>query len=365
MRYDGSILNGNVNTSYYIVTMPRLRSGTFVLLDIYAEDQAGNAFNLSEEYNYWLAYRVMGCWIEAIDITALRLVPLAPFTVNITGIIGDGNFTVQVLAYFYNPSIGNLQGPFFKVWQRVAVNMTQIANNTYQLSWPVLSYLTHGQTIYVSIQILDSELKPTEFAWNGAYSLHNTTHNIVYTGFGMNEVVGTANITVGQIIDNVPPSLLSPPKLRIAFPTASTDVEIIINLTDTGMGVKRVTLYYRIGGAGAGVAAGADTINTAAPSNWTAVSTLYYGGVYLAIIPKQAAGSLVEYYIVAEDLLGNTYTSEIYPYNIVPANYNLYIFLIALIAIVLISTFAVRRRKRAQVAALKGPKRYKLIKQKL
>jgi len=364
MTFDGSLINGKVNISYYTVTLPRLRNGTVVLLDIYAYDDAANAFNLSVKYEE-LEYLVLGSWIESIGVTALTLAPLVPFTVNITGIIRGENYTVQVLAYFFNPTIGNLQGSFFAVWRGAVANMTRIAYNTYQLSWPYLSYLIHGQVVYISVQVLNTGLTPTAFTWNGAYSLRNTTHTIVYSGYGMSQILETTNITVGQIIDTVPPTMPTDPIPSIAFPSAEVDVEIHINLTDAGLGIKKVTLYYRIGSAGAGAAAGANTIGTAAASNWTAVNALYYGGEYLAIIPKQAAGSHVEFYIEAVDLLGNSYTSTIYSYNVTPASYNLYIFLVALMALGLISTFIIRRRKRAQVTAISGPKRYKLIKQKL
>jgi hypothetical protein len=167
----------------------------------------------------------------------------------------------------------------------------------------------------------------------------------VIQGSEMLRTLGTANMTVGQIIDRTHPSMLADPRLSVAVPTSATDIEVHLNLTDAGVGIKRVILSYHVAG---GV--------------WTNISAMLYNREYLAIIPKQGAGALVEYRIIAVDYLGNTFTSDLYSYTIASANYSLYVFLIALIIIGLISIVIIRRHKRAQLSTVRGPNRYKLIK---
>jgi hypothetical protein len=92
------------------------------------------------------------------------------------------------------------------------------------------------------------------------------------------------------------------------------------------------------------------------------VTTIFYNGLYVAIIPKQSHGAHVDFYVEAEDVIGNSAQSSVFSYTIPAANYNLYIFLIALIAVILMSMIIVRRIKKGRKPS--GPDRYKLVKVK-
>ncbi|MCK4276457.1 MAG: hypothetical protein KAX78_08085, partial [Phycisphaerae bacterium] len=219
--------------------------------------------------------------------------------------------------------------------------------------------------VYISLQIVNETQAPVWFLWNGSYSMTNTTTTLNSNGTTLTSVLATTNVTLGQIIDTVAPQLLGPIEdaIQIRFPgdaaqpTAEDDVEFRIQIEDR-TGILRITVIYNAnpsGGAGSAVAANGNE----------SVDALYYYGVFIAIVPKQAAGSNVQWWIEAEDLLGNTQVIAQGSYTVAPMDYSLYIFLIAMLGVILVSSIIVRRRKKTAVLEMKGPERYKRIKQKI
>jgi hypothetical protein len=358
MTFNGTeIAIGQLNISFYTVSMPRFHNGTEVLVNIYALDEAGNIFDLEDEYEF-LEYLVLGNWLETFDVTISSLIPTTPFDVTATASIRNASYSLQVLTWFHNPSVTNLAGNAFRVWDSTAVTMTSLGGNAFNLTWPFPENITHGLTLYVSFQVVNLAQTPQPLTWDGAYSLDNGTHSFTQPGTEIVTSLATSNVTLGNIVDSEPPEMLVDPRLSVQFPTSGTDVEIHINLSDTGVGIVSVIIHYRVNGESSGAGASFH----ASAVGWDNVTTLLYNGLYIGIIPKQAAGALVEFYIEASDYLGNTFTSDIYSYNVAGADYSMYIFLIALIATILVLSMVVRRRKRAQVRAVSGPERYKLVK---
>ncbi|MHA1247630.1 MAG: Ig-like domain-containing protein [Candidatus Thorarchaeota archaeon] len=72
----------------------------------------------------------------------------------------------------------------------------------------------------------------------------------------------------------------------IASPTYYQDVRVRAAIDD--LSSVSATLYYRLNGGG-----------------WTSVPMVLHGSEYVAAIPAQSYGTVVEYYVVAQDALGN------------------------------------------------------------
>jgi hypothetical protein len=334
-----------LNISFYTVTLPRFHNGTRVLVNIYAEDASNNVFNLGSSQPY-LEYIVFGNWLETFNVSISALVPGTPFEMQALASLRSSAYRLQVIAYFYNPDLADLAGDLFQIWSSEIANATQTGALTYYLSWPFPEDLVHGMVLYISLQMVDEMMSPVLFLWNGSYSMANGTSSVVELGASLTSVAVTTNVTLGRIVDNVAPALVELPFIRIT-PTASQGVNIYINLTDVGSGIKRVVVYYRVDGEAA----------------WHLITTIYYNGLYVAVIPKQGAGAHVEFYIEASDIIGNTLTTSSYSYDIPAASYNLYIFLFVTLGIVLLSMYVIRRVKKGR--RLVGPSRYKWVKKNL
>jgi hypothetical protein len=337
-------LNGRLDVSFYTVTMPRFRNGTRVLVDLYAIDDAANTFNMSATYPY-LEYLVLGNWLETFNVTISALTPGQTFTVEVTANLRNASYQLQVVTYFYYPDLAPLESILFPVWKKTAVSMTQTGLYTYSLTWPYGANLTHGAIPIVSLRMVDATQSPLEFYWNGSYSLTNTTLQLIVPGGSLFRTTMTANVTLGKIIDNIPPTVMSF-NLSIQVPTSSQSVEIHVRMVDIGSGVSKVVVYYRVNDE----------------AGWHAVASIYYNGEYIAIIPKQGAGATVYFYIEATDAIGNSAPSAIYSYSVAAADYSLYIFLIAILGVALVSMVIMHRIKTKRFGKVSGRERYKLIK---
>jgi hypothetical protein len=335
---------GQLNISFYTVSIPRFHNDTTVLINIYALDEAGNVFDLEDEYEF-LEYLVLGNWLETFNVSISSLVPAALFDVTATASIRNASHSLQVLTWFYNPAVVNLAGNAFRVWDSTEVAMTPGTGNAFNLTWPFPENITHGLTLYVSFQVVNLAQTPQPLTWDGSYSLANGTHSFTIAGTEILTTLATNNVTLGNIVDSEPPEMLGDPELSVESPTSGTDVEVRVNLSDTGVGIMWVLIFYRVGDGA-----------------WQNTTTLLYNGLYIGIIPKQGAGADVDYYIQAQDNLGNIYTSSIYEYSVAGADYSMYIFLIALIATVIVLSMIIRRRKKGEVKAASGRERYKLVK---
>lgn len=118
-----------------------------------------------------------------------------------------------------------------------------------------------------------------------------------------------------RLIAEIPPEITAPPIRgdiippvisNIAnvpgIPTVIDAVNVTAAITDNLVGVKNASLFYSMDG---GV-------------NWTQVSMQHVGdSTYKAAIPKQANGTVVQYYINATDIALNTAQSNISTYTVV------------------------------------------------
>jgi len=329
MRLSNYYIQGNYNITHYTIQMPAFRNGTTVLINIYAIDGANNTFDLQTKNstNPYLEYLVIGFWIESFSVNVTSLEPYIPFEVNVIASLRNLEYKIQVNTIFYNPDWYELSSSIFSSFETKA-NMTYMGNFLYHLVYPTPEDLKHGQIVKVYLKIISTQKTEVQFAYNGSL------------------VIQTENHTIGRYLDNLPPRLISF-NLSSLVPSANEDIEIWINLTDDGVGIDSVLLFYSLDG-----------------THWESVMPILYKGVHIAVIPKQNAGSTVQFYISATDKAGKTYNSEIYSITIALPNYNLYIFLITLMVAVIASMWIIRRRKKRALATLKGPERYKLIKQK-
>ena len=373
MTYNGTTNTvGNYNISYYTVTMPMFRNGTVVLINIRAMDNRNNTLDLQTNMTDLLTrlgwyvdeYTVIGNWLETFDVTLDSLQPLTPFNVTAVASLRNSSYAVQVTAYLYNPDLEPLAGDFFSPWTALSAPMNWLGGFDYDLTWPYPNNLTHNNYLYVALQIINPLQNIVLFQWNGSYSMTHTTTTLSSAGTALpSPVLSTTNMTMGYINDTIAPQLTGPLEdaIQLLFAgdeiTDGDDVEFRIRIEDR-TGIKRITIIYNANpSAGAGSA-------LAAKANST-VDALYYYGVFIAIVPKQGAGSIVNWWIETEDFLGNTEVIATGSYTVAPVDYSLYIFLITLFGVILISSVIVRRRKKAAVADMKGPERYKRIKRKI
>ncbi|MHA1665627.1 MAG: hypothetical protein ACTSVW_07335, partial [Candidatus Njordarchaeales archaeon] len=99
-------------------------------------------------------------------------------------------------------------------------------------------------------------------------------------------------------VDNTGPEI-GEPSISPSQPTKDESINITVSVSDAGCGVKNVTLWYRVG-----------------TGDWVSVQMTLVGTVWQATIPGQAAGSTIEYYIVAYDNLGNKEVTSVYSFNV-------------------------------------------------
>ncbi len=97
---------------------------------------------------------------------------------------------------------------------------------------------------------------------------------------------------IGLFNDFAPPTVSSVSQNPVA-PMYYDPVDVTVGAQDDKSGVETVTVHYRISGG-----------------LWTSLLASESGGNYIATIPAQGYGELVEYYIEATDWAGNTVTDD-------------------------------------------------------
>jgi branched-chain amino acid transport system substrate-binding protein len=117
-----------------------------------------------------------------------------------------------------------------------------------------------------------------------------------------------------RLIAEIPPESTAPPirgdtvlpemgnfTRTPGIPTLVDDVNVSVSVSDDLTGAKNATLFYSVNG---GV-------------SWTGIAMLAVGGgSYKATIPKQANGTVVQYYVNATDVAGNTAMSNLTLYTV-------------------------------------------------
>ena len=104
--------------------------------------------------------------------------------------------------------------------------------------------------------------------------------------------------TLDVTVDNTPP-VVGSPALTPEEPKAGENVTVSVEVSDATAGVERVLLWYRVSGG-----------------SWTSVEMTLEGGVWKAVIPGQAIGATVEYYVEAYDRAGNVAKSLTASYTV-------------------------------------------------
>jgi len=132
------------------------------------------------------------------------------------------------------------------------------------------------------------------------------------------------------IVDIEPPTI-GTPTLSPAEPIENLNVTVSVEVSESGSGVKNVTLWFRVNG---GV--------------WQFREMVFEEGVWRADIPAQPAGSIVEYYIEAYDKAGNKAKTDIYSYTVVeaaPRVPSIYIIIAVVALCSIVVVYVVKRRK--------------------
>jgi len=118
-----------------------------------------------------------------------------------------------------------------------------------------------------------------------------------------------------RLIAEIPPEFTAPPirgditpptisnvVATPSVPTIIDDVNVTATITDDLVGVKNASVHYSIDGG----------------LNWSQIPMQHIGdSTYKATIPKQANGTVVQYYINATDVALNTNQSDIFTYTVV------------------------------------------------
>ena len=104
----------------------------------------------------------------------------------------------------------------------------------------------------------------------------------------------TAEATRTVIIDNNPPEISSV-KISPEEPVEGVAITITATITDIATGIERVMLYYRIN-----------------YGSWLPVNMTSQDSTWRAVLPGQAEGSVIEFYIEAYDKAGNRAQTSTY-----------------------------------------------------
>ena len=152
-----------------------------------------------------------------------------------------------------------------------------------------VTFYIDGEAVFV-----DTET-PYEYRWDTT-GVDDGSHEIkvVVADYAGNENTALRSV----VVDNTPPVIVSlvrtPEK-----PKAGENVTVSVEVSDATAGVEKVLLWYRVSGG-----------------TWMSVEMELEGGVWKAVIPGQAAGATVEYYVEAYDRAGNVAKSPTDSYTV-------------------------------------------------
>jgi hypothetical protein len=330
----GSQISGSDRVDSFSFLMPAYRNGTTVNFTILAKDAANNEFQLNASGSNW-GYTVLGNWLE--NITIIKPVPEGilygnSFSISANVSFGNENLTLRVHARIHDPSRANLEPTVnsnFTLWNNTMI--LQKAGDLFTWSYPYPENIFYGLEIYLSFQI-----------YNNAT---NTTEQIGYAGGYY--TLATPFVFMASIIDQDAPGILTP-VLSTITPTESDNIDLTFDIEPQNASaaqIEMVRVYYRVGGG-----------------EYIELVPIFYDGEYSTVIPKQAASSVIEYYIVVKDEAGNTFTSQVYTITVQAPNYNAYILLAILIGLVITTIIIAILQNRSKVKKATGKERYKYIK---
>ena len=105
-------------------------------------------------------------------------------------------------------------------------------------------------------------------------------------------------VEITVVVDNTAPVIESVSQSP-EEPVEGQEVTVEARVSDATSGVVKVILWYRVDGGA-----------------WASVEMSYSGDVWIAVIPGQKGGSMVEYYVEVYDRAGNTAKSDMRSYTV-------------------------------------------------
>jgi len=218
---------------------------------------------------------------------ALRFVPW----LNITGMLFS-KISSDKFAAVVSPSSGDLTWAKDNVTETVILHVSEELDEDRSLTL-LLSPLEYSLTAVLGLDIaLDLEVDFLLHLIQGTIPL--ITYSLPYTftfPFATLATTIPVNSTAAKI-DAVPPSVSSI-NLSNANPNPSDAVTLSCAVSDKTSGVKTVSLHY----------------STDDGKSWNSATMLSHSPEFTATIPPQVGGSIVQYYVTAEDIVGNVYRS--------------------------------------------------------
>ncbi|MHA1789269.1 MAG: hypothetical protein ACTSXT_08580, partial [Candidatus Helarchaeota archaeon] len=316
----------------YSFIMPALENGTIVSINIIAKDGANNVFTLNSS-GYNLEYTSMGNWIKTIDILNL-IAPGVPFGTQFTLVanvsLRNSSFLVEINARLHDPR-KDIMEPLIPSNYTLYNNTMTITGGQYQWTYPYIENVSYGLEIFAQIWILDNNTgKPVSFTYDG--TIYSNMSQFVY---------------LGKITDNEAPNI-SALMLSTISPKSTDDIEIRFTLEKERSGASRidsVIVYYRVNGG-----------------TFTSITPVVYNGEYSAVIPRQSANSIIEYYIEIRDEAGNIYRSNIGTLTVQNEDIGSYLLFGIILGTVVLGLVIAIMQNKSRVKKATGKERYKYIK---
>jgi hypothetical protein len=313
----------------FFTIMPVFRNGTEVTFYFGAIDAELNVYNSSTPLCHYL---VLGNWIEILPLNT-SVIEGSDWNLIITTSL-EWDFNISLTLRYADP-IFQYYGGIMGQDIYTGLIMTKLDATHYGFTIPGVN-LTYGYDVYMKMGLRNGSM-PIEFTFDGVVIMGDTEYQYIGSIIDTTDPLGVAVITADTISGGT---------------KSSDDVEVHFSLTpeaSTGSALEMIVLQYRV--------------NSGA---WTNLSVLYYNGEYYAVIPKQAASSVVQYRVYMTDEAGNNYLSTIYAYTIeadpLPT---LYILIVALLVASIITIWVGKSVASKEKKTLTGKDRYKMIKRKL
>lgn len=254
---------------------------------------AGYPFSLNFTTPLGAFYKSFPIPLTLFDIYVLRLVANIIPWVNITG-TAFSPIEVDELAQIVSPQsnslIWNKSGEMKQVILHVSESVTddeplilRLTQLTYRIS------ATFGLDFSLTLNAISILPDIPLFHWP-----------LLSFNFPFATIVATIPIeSIAAEIDALPPNVSSI-NLSNPHPDPGDVVTISCTVSDKTSGVKNVSLHY----------------STNNGKFWSLVSMLSHSTEFTATIPPQTGGSSVQYYIRAEDIVGNVYQSVVSQYGV-------------------------------------------------
>ena len=136
---------------------------------------------------------------------------------------------------------------------------------------------------------------PYEFEWNTT-TWPDGEHIVKAVAYDL--AGNKAEESISVVVDNTPP-MIGSVQHSPGEPSPGQEVAVTASVSDATSGLERVVLYYRVD-----------------DGEWQSLEMAQQDGAWVATIPGQSEGSVVEYYVEARDKAGNTAKSDKRSYTV-------------------------------------------------